>query len=93
MNFDAIRNYYEHLVFNYLMEEAAPKAKITNEELLEDIACLALNNVPARYIRHEVDMAFFLTSAEREQMRSNIIQAVDSAIKIIQQNEKEASGE
>ncbi|MCW8827373.1 MAG: late competence development ComFB family protein [Gammaproteobacteria bacterium] len=93
MNFDAIRNYYEHLVINYLMEEAAPKAKITDEELLEDIACLALNNVPARYIRHEVDMAFFLTSAERDKMRDNVIQAVDAAIKIIQKNAQEAAGE
>lgn len=88
MNFDAIRNYYEQLVYNYLLEEAAPKAKISDEELLEDIACLALNNVPARYIRHEVDMAFFLTTAEREQMRNNVIQAVDNAIKTIEKSRK-----
>ena len=86
MNFDAIRNYYEQLVFNYLLEEAAPKAKLTDEELLEDIACLALNRIPARYIRHEVDMAFFLSTAEREQMRSNVIQAVDSAIQTIEKS-------
>lgn len=86
MNFDAIRNYYEHLVINYLMEEAAPKAKITDEELLEDIACIALNNVPARYIRHEVDMAFFLTTAERSEMRNNVIQAVDNAMAMVQKN-------
>lgn len=90
MNFDAIRNYYEHLVFNYLVEEAAPNGKIADEEIIEDIACLALNNLPARYIRHEIDMAFFLTTADREQMRDNVIQAVDSAIKLINKNAKEA---
>lgn len=88
MNFDAIRNYYEHLIINYLMEEAAPKAKLSDEELLEDIACIALNNVPARYIRHEVDMAFFLTTAERTEMRNNVIQAVDKAITMVQKNTK-----
>jgi hypothetical protein len=93
MNFDAIRNYYEHLVINYLMDEAAPRAKISDEELLEDIACLALNRIPARYIRHEVDMAFFLTTHERELMRNNVIQAVDSAIKTIEKNTKEAADE
>ncbi len=93
MNFDAIRNYYEHLVINYLMEEAAPQGKIIDEELIEDIACLALNNLPARYIRHEVDMAFFLTTADRAQMRNNVIEAVDSAIKLINKNAEEASRE
>lgn len=88
MNFDAIRNYYEHLIINYLMEEAAPKAKLSDEELLEDIACIALNNVPARYIRHEVDMAFFLTTAERTEMRNNVIRAVDNAIDLVQKNTK-----
>jgi len=93
MNFDAIRNYYEHLVINYLMEEAAPHGKIIDEELIEDIACLALNNLPARYIRHEVDMAFFLTTADREQMKNSVIEAVDDAIKLINKNAKEASRE
>lgn len=93
MNFDAIRNYYEHLVINYLMEEAVPNGKIIDEELIEDIACLALNNLPARYIRHEVDMAFFLTTVDREQMRNSVIEAVDSAIKLINKNSKEASRE
>ncbi|MDH3354705.1 MAG: late competence development ComFB family protein [Chromatiales bacterium] len=89
MNFDAIRNYYEQLVFNYLLEEAAPKANITDEELLEDIVCLALNKIPARYIRHEVDMAFFLSTAERTTMRNNVINAVDHAITTIEKSNKE----
>lgn len=93
MNFDAIRNYYEHLVINYLMEEALPSGKISDEELLEDITCLALNNLPARYIRHEVDMAFFLTTVDREQMRNDVIRAVDAAIKIVSKNAKEAERE
>lgn len=80
MNFDSIRNYYEHLVINYLMESAVPAHKLENEDLIEDIACLALNQLPARYIRHEVDMSFFLTTRDRTEMRERVIEAVESAV-------------
>lgn len=73
MSFDSIHNYYEQLVINHLTENLAPELGITDEGLLEDIACLALNNLPARYIRHAVDMAFFLTMSEREQMRDLVV--------------------
>lgn len=51
-------NFYENLVNNYLIETAAPKAEITDDDLLQDITCLALNMLPPRYIRHKVDMTF-----------------------------------
>jgi len=73
MNFDSIHNYYEQLVIDHLTETLAPEWGMTDEGLIEDIACIALNNLPARYIRHAVDMAFFLTTAEREQMRERVI--------------------
>jgi len=75
-------NFYENLVNNYLTETAAPKAEISDDNLLEDITCLALNMLPPRYIRHNVDMAFFLSDEEHEQMKTAVYQAVDSAIKI-----------
>jgi len=73
-------NFYENLVNNYLTETAAPKAEITDDDLLEDITCLALNMLPPRYIRHSVDMTFFLCDEECELMRTKVRQAVDSAI-------------
>jgi len=93
MNFDAIHNYYEHLVINYLMEDAAPREKIADEALLEDVACLALNNLPTRYIRHEVDMAFFLTSADRALMRDNVVQAVENALSTVNKNRDESQSD
>jgi len=75
-------NFYENLVNNYLTETAAPKAEISDDDLLEDITCLALNVLPPRYIRHNVDMAFFLSDEEHEQMKAAVAQAVDNAIKI-----------
>jgi len=84
-------NFYENLVHNYLIETAAPKAEITDNDLLEDIMCLALNMLPPRYIRHSVDMAFFLSDKEHKQMKTAACQAVDSAIKTALQNSNEIS--
>jgi hypothetical protein len=75
MNFEEIHNYYETLVTEYIMNTLA-KEEGMDQDFLEDVACLALNQLPARYVRHDVDMAFFLTTREREKMQSNIIEAV-----------------
>lgn len=83
MNFDDIHNYYERLVINYIVEVAAPAQDITDDDLIVDIACIALNRLPARYIRHDVDMAFFLTSDEREKMQTLVIDEVANAIKVV----------
>lgn len=85
MHFESIHNYYEQLVIDHLIDRLAPELDITDADLLADIACLALNNLPARYIRHDVDMAFFLTTMERERMREMVIsetrQAADKVIR------------
>jgi len=83
MSLDAGINFYERLVENYLTEDAAPRAEITDDNLLKDITCLALNMLPPRYIRHEVDMAFFLCDDERKLMQAEVYQAVDSAIETV----------
>ena len=75
MNFEDIHNYYETLVTEYIMNTLA-KEEGMDQDFLKDVACLALNQLPARYVRHDVDMAFFLTTREREKMQSNIIEAV-----------------
>jgi len=75
MNFESIHNYYETLVAEYLMNTLA-KEEDVDQDFLEDVACLALNQLPARYVRHDVDMAFFLTARERERMQKRIIEAV-----------------
>jgi hypothetical protein len=73
VSFETIHNYYEQMVIDHLVETLAPELGITDREQLADIACLALTNLPARYIRHDVDMAFFLTTPERERMRARVI--------------------
>ena len=77
-NFDQVHNYYERLVF----EEVARRAHAAEHadytaDMLSDVACLALNRLPARYVRHDVDMMFYLTEQERLAME----QALEDVLK------------
>ena len=67
---DDIHNYYEHLVLERVSQLGLEKSK--SADYLADLCCLALNQVPPRYIRYEVDMAFYLPQSERQQMEMNV---------------------
>ena len=80
MRFDSIHNYYESLVVRELVSRFADEIKTMDEDYLQDIACIALNMLPARYVRHDVDMAFFLTTSERDKIVVMVDEAVSKAI-------------
>ncbi len=68
-NFDQVHNYYERLVFEEVARRAHEPSHIEfTSDMLADVACLALNRLPARYVRHDVDMMFYLTEQERQAM-------------------------
>ena len=74
----SIHNYYEGLVFAAIRIKLP--AKYGSTAYIADIACVALNELPSRYIRHEVDMSFYLTSQERHIMSKSVECAVSKAI-------------
>jgi hypothetical protein len=84
---DDIHNYYEHLVLERI--EILGLSKSKNEDYLADLCCLALNQIPPRYIRFEVDMSFYLHQSERQQMEMNALNAVSQAISFLDQTELE----
>jgi len=73
-----IHNYYEYLLVEYLVFNKFTEKY--DQEYLADISCLALTQLPARYIRHDIDMAFFLEQEEREEMNIKVAEAIDLAI-------------
>ncbi len=79
---DQIQNYYEHKVIESINEIAQPKG-YTHEQMI-DLACLALNNLPTRYFRHEVDLAFFMSAHEHEDINRKVKEAVYDAIAFIE---------
>ena len=89
MNFEAIHNYYESLVIEHVMNTVAKNGD-HDEDFLEDVVCLSLNRLPARYVRHDVDMAFFLTTREREKMQHDITEAVLDAVHTVTERNRES---
>ena len=55
-----IHNYYEKMVTETLAEKYQNESD--DPEFLADVACVALNHLPPRYFRHEIDMAFLPVS-------------------------------
>jgi len=75
-----IRNYYEQLVAEEILQRLPGQQ---DTDYLADIACVALNHLPPRYIRHEVDMAFYMSPDELHQITERVQQAVADAIDFI----------
>lgn len=88
MALENIHNYYEQLVIRQLLEIIDQTDDL---DYLEDIACVALNQLPARYVRHNVDMVYYLTAQEREAMQQQIEKAVTHAIEYVSAHRKTAS--
>jgi hypothetical protein len=82
IDFTSIRNHHEHLVFDAVLLEHANHPEL-DEDTLPDVACVALNRLPARYIRHAVDMAFYLTERERNGNDAAIAEAVRYAFDFV----------
>lgn len=79
MALDTVHNYYERRVFNYIQEHYLDSGLTENQ--LADMACIALNRIPPRYIRHDIDMSFYLSSQEHHQMIKLIEKSVKKAYK------------
>lgn len=86
-----IHNYYEQMVLEEIQNKLPDRRD--EAELLADIACVALNNLPPRYIRHDVDMAFYLSPRDRIEMEEKVATAVQQAIVFVEQRGNRYDGE
>lgn len=82
-DFSSVHNHYERPVFD-AVARLAPQYPYLGEDVLPDVACVALNRLGARYIRHSVDLAFYLTEKERLSMDQTIGDAVSFAFEFVQ---------
>jgi competence protein ComFB len=69
-----------------MLRYVAASGREYETETLEDVACVALNHLPARYVRHSVDIAFYLTGEEREKVFHDVKQAVEAAFAFVADN-------
>jgi hypothetical protein len=84
-DFSSVRNHNEPAVFDTVLA-ALPRypGLAGRQDLLADVACVALNRLPARYIRHAVDLAFYQTEQERLQSDRALHDAVEFAFGFVQ---------
>jgi len=69
-------------VLDYLSE----REEAQNQELMEDVACVALNLLPPHYVRHSIDLAMHINDEEREKMVIQVQQAVIKAAELVKSN-------
>jgi len=91
MIFDTISNYCEKQVFLQIGQILGEEFN-DDPDFLADIACVTLNSLPPRYIRHHVDMAFYMTSDERSEMESSIKQAILDAVDFVRSRQQSSEG-
>ena len=85
IDFSSVRNSNERAVWETVTAHAPRYPGLADDpELLADVACVALNRLQPRYIRHEVDFAFYLTDKERIDTERHVAEAVDYAFGFVQ---------
>ncbi|PJC23255.1 MAG: hypothetical protein CO065_00095 [Comamonadaceae bacterium CG_4_9_14_0_8_um_filter_57_21] len=82
INFEQVHNYYERLVFEEVARMSNTYAHYS-ADMLADVACVALNRLPARYVRHDVDMMFYLTEHERHAIEESLSEALAFAFSMV----------
>ena len=83
---DNIQNYYETLVVESLAVQV--EGLNMDEDVLIDVICIAMNHLPPRYIRHEVDMVYYTSPIEMQEIRDKADAAVKNALAHIKENEE-----
>jgi len=85
VDFQSIHNQYEQAVFDAVSKGRALYPAVAGDaELLADVACVALNRLPSRYIRHRADYAFYLTEGEAAASELALASAVKYAFEFVQ---------
>lgn len=88
-NYDTttVHNYYERLVTECILNTDLRAA--SDYDFLADVSCVALNHLPPRYIRHDVDMTFYMSPVELDEIHKKIDKAVKHAIEFVLSREPE----
>jgi len=73
---EQLHNYYERKV----IDAVRARNLLVDDDTFVDIVCIALNELPAKYIRHDVDMAFYSDPSELTAMNAKVERAIDLAV-------------
>ena len=82
---ETVHNYYERLVFNEIKDQYAESYLDDNQ--LADMACIALNHLPPKYIRYDIDMSFYMSGQEHLEIHDKVRKAVKKAFKKLKKSD------
>ena len=88
MSLESIHNYYEHLVMEQIDDHIKQSTGSLDDDFIADVACVALNHLPSRYVRYDVDMVFYMPGEEREKMMAEVTEAVKKAWQFVKDHQK-----
>lgn len=80
---EGITNYYESLVASCIHDKLRGKPESKDDDYIADVACVALNQLPSRYVRHIVDTRFFESKEDIIKNNNSVEAAVSFAIRFI----------
>ena len=89
---DFFHNYYEKLVLHEIHQQSE-RAQQGDRDFIADATCVALNHLPPRYIRHNVDMTFFMSPQEMQEIENKVSSAVKLALDYVESRERGADRE
>ena len=76
---DNVHNYYETQLKGMLGSE--PRLAGKNQDYIEDVICLTLNQLPAFYVRFDVDTAAYMSEDKILRVKERLSSALNEAIK------------
>ncbi|NEX20112.1 late competence development ComFB family protein [Thiorhodococcus mannitoliphagus] len=76
----SIANIYERLVMECIREILEDGALAADQDYADDLACIALNSLPPKYVRHAVDFAAHLDDESHKTLRIEAADAVGKAL-------------
>ncbi len=83
--FETVHNYNDEAVFRAINESASQYPLLAGDpELLADVACVALNRLPPRYVRHDLDTNFYMSDDARARFDAAVKTAVSFAFDFVQ---------
>jgi hypothetical protein len=82
--FETVHNYNELATFDRVSDAVARFPVLADRpDLLADVACIALNRLPPRYVRHDIDARFYMSNEEHTQNEAAVIAAVEFALDFV----------
>jgi hypothetical protein len=81
----AINNYYEQEVAHQIEQLSVQYPEFDDADL-SDVACIALNKFPPKYYRHNIDLKFYTSATELNEIKDSVAQAIADAAIVVQKN-------